>query len=107
MAWFTLTKQLRLYKCRFSAHGRDDGYLSHAMLKYGKENFAISCVIKCNSWEEMNAKEKFCIRIFNSLAPNGYNLTTGGDANQVYSKETRKKMSKEHVNYLEKHVGLC
>ncbi|CAB4125809.1 grpIintron_endo, group I intron endonuclease [uncultured Caudovirales phage] len=79
-------------ECRFSQHGRDDGYLSKSIKKHGKENFTIHVIARCTSREELNNRERFCIRIFNSLAPNGYNLNAGGGGSDV-SKETSVKIS--------------
>lgn len=67
-------------------------YLKFAILKYGKENFEITQITKCNSLEEMNHREAYCIKLFNTMTPNGYNLTTGGDVKNI-SEETRLKKS--------------
>lgn len=67
-------------------------YLKFAILNHGKENFEITQIAKCNSLEEMNHREAYYIKLFNTLAPNGYNLTTGGDIKQ-FSQETRLKKS--------------
>jgi group I intron endonuclease len=66
--------------------------LCGAIEKYGKENFKIEIILRCNNKEELDARESFCIRIFNSLAPNGYNLLTGG-SNGKHHEDTKKKMS--------------
>lgn len=65
--------------------------LSRAINKYGSCNFQIEPVIKCNSLEEMNHREKMCIRLFNSRI-NGYNILSGGE-NRDFDKETLKKIS--------------
>lgn len=70
--------------------------LKFAIRKYGKENFEISVLCRCKSVEEMNQRERSCIRLFNSMAPNGYNLTSGG-GNRVVGEETRKRMSKSQT----------
>jgi len=67
-------------------------YLQNAIQKYGKENFDKVIVARCDSLEEMNHRETYYIKLFNTLAPNGYNLNTGGDS-RIPSEETRKKMS--------------
>lgn len=53
--------------------------LRKAIHKYGKENFSIKTLIVCKNEKELNEREKFCIRLFNSLKPNGYNISTGGE----------------------------
>ena len=56
----------------------------HAINKYGEESFSISEVEKviCDSQEELqnllNTKEIYYIAYYNSLRPNGYNITKVG-----------------------------
>jgi group I intron endonuclease len=64
-----------------------------AISKYGKENFKIESIYEASSLEELSAKEKELIKSLNTLAPNGYNLTTGGER-PVFCEESREKMSK-------------
>jgi hypothetical protein len=51
------------------------------------------------SYEEAKIKESELIKLFNTFAPNGYNLTIGGDGfiGLVYSDEHREKISKAHT----------
>ena len=60
--------------------------------KYGVENIITEILCECNTLAEANYKEKWYIERFNTLSPNGYNLTTGGD-NKKLSVETRKRIS--------------
>lgn len=46
----------------------------------------------------LNFFEKLLIFILNTLAPNGYNLTTGGK-NTSLSEETKKKISESHADF--------
>jgi group I intron endonuclease len=78
---------------RLSQHGYDNGYIARAIRKYGRENFTIIVVLRCSNMTDLKEKEKFCIRIFNSLTPNGYNLTKGGEEGKEYSEETLQRMS--------------
>jgi len=61
-----------------------------AIRKYGIEQFDFTVLCTC-SVEELNKLEKFYIQEYNSLAPNGYNMTTGGEnpwgINFRYSKD--------------------
>lgn len=66
--------------------------ISHAIQKYGKENFTIECVCVANSIEELNKKEQEFIEEFNSMKPSGYNLTSGG-LNFIRSEESNRKNS--------------
>lgn len=65
--------------------------LSNAIRKYGKENFYISIICSANSKEELNDREKLCIRLFKTIE-RGYNIAEGG-LNQRHSEESKKKMS--------------
>ncbi len=71
-------------------------YLIHtAIFKYGKENFKIKILAKCNSMEEMNHREEYYIRLLRTLSPIGYNLRPGGN-NSRPSEQSKKKMSDSH-----------
>lgn len=75
---------------RFSGHktsaknGLDNMYLHRAMNKYGIENFNVKEItsVDCETQEELSSKlnslEIYYIEKFNTLVPNGYNLTKGG-----------------------------
>ena len=52
-------------------------YLNNALLKYGIENFKCELLITCPIDELDHLEVKF-INEFNTKAPNGYNLTNGG-----------------------------
>lgn len=47
----------------------------------------------CYSLEQLNEREKFYIAVLKTIAPSGYNLTTGGNEG-IPSIETREKQSK-------------
>ena len=65
--------------------------LKNAINKYGWENFTKS-VIDWAPEHELNDLERYYIKLHNSMAPNGYNLTVGGDGGSL-SEESRKKLS--------------
>lgn len=71
--------------------------LKSAIDKYGVDSFEIEILTICNNDQELNKKEVEFIKQFNTLAPNGYNLTTGGER-PYYSNESREKMSKSGKN---------
>ena len=50
----------------------------NALEKYGEENFTYELIDSAESPEELNEKEIYWINFYNSLTPNGYNLTKGG-----------------------------
>ena len=51
--------------------------LNNAINKYGSENFTIEVIKECNIYE-LNYYEEHYIKLYNTLSPNGYNLTSGG-----------------------------
>ena len=96
-------------------------YINNAKNKYGIENFetTILTTIYSNDKDELhtalNEFEKMYISVYNTLIPNGYNISEGGQGSNGHkmpndlleklrklstgrhpSKETREKMSKSH-----------
>jgi len=92
----------QLLERRWSAHCTKNikkSAIGCAIKKYGRENFNIEIVETCASIEEINLKEAHYISTLNTLAPNGYNLVTGGK-NKKVSEETRFKLSESHKGYI-------
>lgn len=88
-----------------------------ALKKYGKENFRKEILEVCNSYDELNKKEKFWIKTLNSQNKDvGYNIREGGDMNlpkdpkarnknlsnahkgKIFTKEHRQNISKNHAD---------
>lgn len=67
--------------------------LLDAIKSYGKDNFDIKVLVHCDSIEQMNHREIYYIKLFNSLVPNGYNLDSGGK-NKIMHQSTKDKLSK-------------
>ncbi len=84
----TIDKRWNQHKSKYSCCR----YLLNAIKKYGPDFFDKKVLARCVSMEEMNHRETYYIRLFNTLAPNGYNLNTGG-SNRMASQETKHKMS--------------
>ena len=53
--------------------------LVKALKKYGKENFQWEILEECKV-DNIDEREKFYIKEYNSLSPNGYNILSGGQA---------------------------
>lgn len=71
-----------------------DGLLHRAIRKYGEENFAFNFIeLPEVSQSVLDSIERKMIARVGSLAPNGYNLTTGGGSGGRSSDETKQKMS--------------
>tara|TARA_Y100000389_G_C17322838_1_gene443972 strand:+ start:113 stop:814 length:702 start_codon:yes stop_codon:yes gene_type:complete len=65
--------------------------LDNAIRKYGVDNFTVDILKVCEE-KDLNYWEEFYIKEYNTLYPNGYNLTTGG-ASHRKSDNTKKLMS--------------
>ncbi len=85
----------RTIKRRFWEHTRRDYHLDRAIRAHGADMFEICVLKKCESKEELDYWEKYFIKSRHTMAPNGYNLTEGGDGATGYvcSDETRAKIS--------------
>lgn len=125
-----LTKNTISNKCYIGWHATNnlnDGYVGSGRLlgrsinKYGEDKF-ITGIIEFCSKENVLSKEKYWIKKLNSMVPNGYNLTGGGDGGNTYellseddkkkfreqcSKQNKgRKFSKEHKKKIsESHIG--
>lgn len=89
---------------RFNDHCRDkrsSRHLSSVIQKYGRNNFELIELISCFDENSLNEFETYFIKLFNTLNPNGYNLSMGGHIRGEISEKTRKQMS---LNKLGKKV---
>lgn len=66
--------------------------LHKAILKYGAKSFKIYILEENITSENSNSKEIFYIKSLNTLCPNGYNLTKGGDGGE-WSNERKRRQS--------------
>lgn len=57
--------------------------LYRAIRKYGVENFTIESIYDAESFEELGDAERWYIQQYNTRVPNGYNLSAGGEHNQL------------------------
>jgi group I intron endonuclease len=73
---------------------------SSAIKKYGFKNFEFAIIKENLTCEEAKFLEKEFIKNFNSMVPNGYNRTEGGDTSVKHSEESKKKISESNKNYL-------
>lgn len=72
--------------------------LKNAINKYGWENFTKSVI----DWAPENGLddlERYYIKLHNSMAPNGYNLTVGGDGGSL-AEVSKKRLSASLKKYM-------
>lgn len=86
---------IRPIKFRFTEHCKPSrnklSVLSNAINKYGKENFKIELLHECSSKEELQTKEEYYIKLYNTMSPSGYNLTSGGESPTFTKEECLKR----------------
>lgn len=78
------------YGVKYKKHIKNSAIYS-AMRKYELTSFQIIEIEKCNNIDELNQREIYWIKELNTLSPNGYNLTTGGER-PSYSPEVIEKL---------------
>jgi predicted GIY-YIG superfamily endonuclease len=89
---------------RWNAHKRLNNTIISKALKNNINNFEFIEFLTCFSKEELNFWEKEFIKQFNSIAPFGYNQTTGGNEfsfnNEIKTKMSLIKKGKESKNHI-------
>jgi len=89
---------------RVKQHLTEKSYISNVLRKYGIQSFDISFIDIGVDKEILNEKEIYWISYFNSVYPNGYNLTYGGEGvnpsklvKSEISRRTKEAMNKPGV----------
>ncbi len=77
-------------------------YLNNAIRKDGSDSFTCNLILECNK-DELDEKEKLYIKEYNSIYPNGYNLTAGGKG-AIYIK-TSETVKQHELNVAGKRGG--
>ncbi len=89
----------RSLKKRIREHciSKNTNGIEGAIKKYGIDNFKVEVIEECPV-EMLNEREIFWIKELNSKAPNGYNLTDGGEGLKNPTKETCDRISANHAD---------
>jgi len=89
------------FKCHvseaYSSKRKQCRLLNNAIRKYGEQNFTVSVINTCNL-SNADEQEKLFILERNSISPNGYNLTFGGNRT-ILTEENRIQVSKGICKY--------
>ena len=88
---YDIRKRFKDHKAFASTKTRKHLYL--AFRKYGFSAFAWRILERCEK-PDLNKREKFWIQKLNSVEPNGYNLTTGGDRRFEFTPAVLEKLRK-------------
>jgi len=89
---------------RFLQHSKKGFLLTEAIRKYGEQKFSIELIEDVESAERAYELEIFYIKEYNTKAPNGYNLTDGGDGifgwqpTDEYRQECSERVKQLHKN---------
>jgi group I intron endonuclease len=77
---------------------KDPTVLGRAIRKYGRESFVVTVIDEAADVKEACAKEQMYIKKLNTRAPNGMNMTDGGEGvfGLRHTEATRKQMSESH-----------
>ena len=70
---------------------RLDTHFARAIRKYGPENFVVEQIDVASTQEELNEKEIYWIKFYNTVK-NGYNMTDGAVGGNTYKCKTEKEM---------------
>lgn len=80
---------------RFKDHCTEkrNRHISNSIQTYGKHNFEYIELYVSFSLKDLNEKEVFFVKHFNTMYPNGYNHRAGGEQNGICSEELKRKIS--------------
>lgn len=76
----TLEERMRVH---FKAMKTSRQFIHRAMVKYGVDNFSWMVLEEVDS--NIDEREKYWIEALDTLSPNGYNLSTGGEGGDCWS----------------------
>lgn len=99
-------QSIRPIEQRFQRHINDainntlDTHLARAIRKYGKDNFSIELVDTATTQDELNSKEQYWIRFYNSIC-DGYNET---DAIYKSGGNTYQSKTDEELNVIKEKI---
>ena len=83
--------------------GNSEVIISRAIKRYGFDAFDVEILEECCR-EQLGQRERHWIQHLNSLSPNGYNLTSGGEQ-PVFSEETINKLRHCQQNRSPEHIA--
>lgn len=97
----------RSFQGRLRGHFTADSCIGRALRKHGTDGFSIQQIAYAR--EELNHWERYFIGRLNTVAPNGYNLDSGGSSDKEVSEETKAKLresSRGHIVSDEARIRL-
>lgn len=98
-------RKIHLYKSNSNSNKHYFYLFKQAIRKYGIDNFNWEILERCSSIEECCEKEIYFINKYNTISPNGYNLTKGGNGG-IASEVTKSKISNSVKKYWSSNKSL-
>ena len=85
-----------------SRQNKNQQAIVRAIRKHGPEMFELTVLRVVRNWDKAHRLEQYYIRTHNCRAPNGYNLTNGGEGTTglKHSLASRRQMSESHKGQL-------
>jgi group I intron endonuclease len=75
-------------------------HITRAIKKYGKANFNKVILEEITDKDKLSTRERYWINELNTISPNGYNLTDGGERGYTISDESLEIMSKKARKFM-------
>lgn len=91
MTAHSVERRIREHECLAFGNGKSKRAVHRAMRVH---EYSVSVIFRCENSDHLKMMEIQAIKHFGSLAPGGYNLTSGGDGSLSPSESTRMKLSK-------------
>ena len=80
--------------------------LKRAIDKYGWDHMKVTILLECSK-QDMNMYEQMMIKAWDTVAPNGYNCDSGGNAKKELSSELKNKIKSSMKEYYSTHPPPC
>lgn len=102
-----ITKRVPQKRWGYNGARYCDQPFGRAIEKYGWDNFTHEILTTGLTKTQAEEEEKRLIKELNTLVPNGYNLTTGGNIGTEFSEETREKLRNVHLGKPKKPEAIA
>ena len=93
--------RLRAHKCNKKS------LIGRAIHAHGWENFTVEILEECATEAELHEREMYWIKTLNTKAPNGYNLTDGGDGISGFKASEKSRQLRSEHNPRKRAVICC
>lgn len=104
-----INPRTRWYKHRYIARHLEDknvSILHRAMAKYGIDTFVFEVIEEVEN-DLLDEREKYWIKKYNTLTPNGYNITEGGSGTLGFSRpqleKEKLKRKQSNIKFYQQH----